>query len=679
MSKRTKSKRIIGGGRDPHVDRKKSSPDREILKTKQKNEEPGDKGGGIEDSKFGDLRTGDIRFRELADTVFDIVYEFDLQGKIVYGNQAAIDAFVPKGAKATDISVRDTMAKKDHAASAKDIQSIFQGQKVFAERTFLRADGTSFIGEVHSGPVYENGKICGVRGVIRDITERKKAEGEIKEKEARFRALFELSPQPVVVSDPDTGKIFDVNEKFCLLSGYTREDAIGQTSTELGLFTKEHRDGFVNALMDTGELSGLEMSYTNRDGDSVETLLYARKIKTNKKKLLLTVVVDVTELRRLERALNQTTKMEALGLLAGGLAHDFNNLLMTIQGNISLITADSSCLDVYKDEMKNIQYAIMSGTRLVRGLLDFTSEHICESQPIDMTQLVSHTVELFTRTHKGLRVKGSYATTPCVCNVDKGQIEQVFLNLLINAFQATTNGEEITVKTFLVDITEHDNRLTVHTVEQGLYVAVEVKDHGIGMNQETLERVFEPFFTTKQKVGGYGLGLASAYGVVKSHGGFIHVESAPGRGSVFTVYMPHSSEKPQQEYEPPILLATGNELILLVDDEYVVRRTAQQMLAKLGYEVLCASNGDEALALLDSHKEEISLVMLDMIMPGMNGGEVLREIRQRGFGGKVLVSSGFIHSWPVGWDPKVLSDGILKKPYTLAKLSEKVRALLDGS
>lgn len=641
--------------------------------TTEGNPETGDRGGEL----YGDLRTSDSRLRELADTLFDIVYEFDLSGRIVYGNQAAVDAFVPVGAKATDINVRNTMVEKDLAESAKDIQAILGGRKIVAERTFVRTDGTTFTGEVHSGPVYENGKVCGVRGVIRDITERKRANLLLKESEARFRTLFELSPQPVVVSDPDTGRLIDVNERFCALSGYAKDEAIGKTSTELGLFSPEQRASFMELFRNKGDVSALEMDFMDRNGNVCETLLYSRAAEINGSSVILSIVVDVTELRRLERNLNQTAKMEALGQLAGGLAHDFNNLLMAIQGNVSLIASDPAGGEVYQQELHDIEHAIQSGAKLIRRLLGFAAQSSWQTEPADLNELVRRIVRIFARTHKRIRLVEEYGTRSCMGLVDSVQIEQAVLNLLINASQAMNERGDIRVQTRVENLSEETT--TSFGVDAGGFVAIEISDSGVGMDKATLERAFEPFFTTKNTGGrGSGLGLASTYGIVRKHGGFVTVESSPGSGSVFTMYLPCRSSRKMGYIKPKDRLLTGDELVLVVDDEPIVLRTAEHMLSRLGYRVLSAKTGLEALQLLEKHQNEISLVLLDMVMSDMDGRQTLAEIRKRNFDVKVLISSGFTFGLSDLGFAEMNWDGILSKPYSLQTLSLEVRRVLGS-
>jgi PAS domain S-box-containing protein len=625
-------------------------------------------------------RAGEERFDELTDTLLDIVYEFDLTGQIVYANQAAVEAFVPEGGKATDVNVRSTMAKKDLAKSKNDIESIFRGNRVVGERTFVRADGRSFIGEVHSGPVYdEQGKVCGVRGVIRDITDRKKAEQRIRESEARFRTLFDLSPQPVVVSEPETGRIIDVNDKFCELSGYSKQEVLGRPSVELGLYAAEQRTRFYETFRREGEVSGLEMTFTSKDGHEIETLMFSRAVEVTEEKLILTVVVDVTETRRLERNLRQARKMEALGQLAGGLAHDFNNLLMAIQANTSLMATDPACRAIHEGELRDIEHAVKSGSKLIRQLLGFTSQTSWQPVPTDINELVGRTAEMFGRTNKRIRLVESHDPRPCVCVVDGVQIEQAVLNLLINASQAMEDGGEVYIRTSLETLDRE--RVRPFSISPGEFVTIEISDTGAGMDSATKERVFEPFFTTKATGRGTGLGLASAYGIVKRHGGMITVESSPGHGSVFSIHLPTTEERPlagREEREP---LMGGDETILLVDDEAIVRRAAGQMLKRLGYEPVLAESGRQAVRIIEERGDEIALVMLDMVMPEMDGHQTLAEIRKRRPGIKVLMSSGFdlVRRAEKGSEEKGDEwDGVLPKPYTLKKLAAKLRQVLDG-
>jgi signal transduction histidine kinase len=451
---------------------------------------------------------------------------------------------------------------------------------------------------------------------------------------------------------------------------------------DLGLYSTADRKRFVDALQQDGAVEGMEMEFRAKHGRRIPTLMFARLLKTGDRPLVLTVVTDLTEQKKLEAHLRQARKLEALGRLAGGIAHDFNNLLMAIQGNASLLVESYRDTEPRQTELENIQHAVQSGAKLVLQLLGFASAGTWNTETVDLKALVARTTEMFARTRKQIQISESYPTTPCVAEVDGEQIEQVILNLLINAAQAMQEGGKIEIS--LNETNLDASFVKPFDVAPARYVAIAIKDHGPGMDPATQQKVFEPFFTTKRPGGGTGLGLASAYGVVKRHGGFITVQSRPKSGSVFTVYLPASEGEPTAKSLPTELIKGHGETVLVVDDEAIIRRTTHAMLDGLGYRVLEANGGRQALEVLKNPPAPVDVVILDMIMPGMDGRQTAHRLKKRYPEIKVLISSGFstaLTARPNGatTDKPQHWDAVIAKPFTLSRLSQKLAALLDGT
>jgi len=384
---------------------------------------------------------------------------------------------------------------------------------------------------------------------------------------------------------------------------------------------------------------------------------------------------DLTEQRRLEDQFRQAQKMEAVGTLAGGIAHDFNNLLMGIQGRISLLLLEEEPSSNVFTELKKVEEYVKSAARLTRQLLGFARGGKYEAKPTDLNAVVARSSEMFGRAKKEIVIHAKYQEALWSVEADVGQIEQVLLNLYVNAWQAMPAGGELYLQT--ENTVLDDAYSQPYDFTPGRYVKISVTDTGIGMTREVRERIFEPFFTTKEKGRGTGLGLASAYGIVKNHGGIINVYSEPGQGSTFTVYLPASEASTTTEPGAPEGIRKGQERILLVDDEEMILAVGRKMLESIGYRVTTAAEGKEAVRLFREGKERIDLVILDMIMPGMGGKETFEQLRSIDPGVNVLLSSGYSLN---GSAQEILSKGcrgFIQKPFTLAELSAKVRSILD--
>ena len=383
------------------------------------------------------------------------------------------------------------------------------------------------------------------------------------------------------------------------------------------------------------------------------------------------------EKRRLEERLQHADKMESIGTLAGGIAHDFNNLLMGIQGyaSLMLMTLDSS--DPNRERIKRIEDQVQSGAELTRQLLGFARGGRYEVKPTDMNDIIEKTSFMFGRTKKEITINKKYENDLFPVEVDRGQMEQVFMNLYVNAWQAMPAGGNLYLETHNIFL--NDEQALASSVEPGLYVKISITDTGTGMDEKTKERIFDPFFTTKAMGRGTGLGLATVYGIIKGHKGLINVYSEPGHGTTFSIYLP-SLDKGVEVVKEEVATAKvvrGTETILLVDDEKMVLEVNSEMLESMGYQIYAVGSGQEAITIYTDKQNEIDLVILDMIMPVMSGGETFDRLRKINPEIKVLLSSGY----SLNGEARTFMDrgcnGFLQKPFQIAKLSQKVRELLD--
>jgi signal transduction histidine kinase/ActR/RegA family two-component response regulator len=378
----------------------------------------------------------------------------------------------------------------------------------------------------------------------------------------------------------------------------------------------------------------------------------------------------------LEGKLQQAQRLEAMGTLAGGIAHDFNNILMGIQGYASLMLLDIDTTHPHFEKLKSTEQYVKRGAELTRQLLGFSRGGKYEVSPTNLNELVDKSAQLFGRTKKEISISTNFQADPWIAEVDKGQIEQVLLNLYVNAWQAMPAGGNLYLETHNVFLDEADTK--PYGLRSGRYLKITVTDTGVGMDEKTKERIFEPFFTTKGMGRGTGLGLASAYGIVKSHNGIINVASKKGQGTTFNIYLPASDRGAVKERIVKETLMRGKETILLVDDEDITINSATEMLQWLGYSVLVAKGGREAIDKLQTHLDSIDLIILDMVMPGMGGRETYERLRVIRPDVKILLASGYSIS---GDTVRIMEEGcagFIQKPFDITQISVKLREILDS-
>jgi signal transduction histidine kinase len=393
------------------------------------------------------------------------------------------------------------------------------------------------------------------------------------------------------------------------------------------------------------------------------------------------VARDITERKRseeekklLEAQLRQAQKMEAIGTLAGGIAHDFNNLLMAIQGNASLMLFDLDRNHEHFERLRNIEKLVESGSRLTSQLLGYARKGRYEVRAIDLNQIVQDACETFNRTKKEIRIQLQLDRHLAPIEADTGQIEQVLMNLLVNAADAMRGGGTVTIRTG--NTTHEEMKGKLYNPKPGKYILLAVTDTGVGMDEKTKERIFEPFFTTKEMGRGTGLGLASTYGIIKGHGGFIDVDSQPGKGATFLIYLPASAKKVSKTHRGFEKIPRGQETVLLVDDEDMVLEIGRALLETMGYHVVTAKDGEEAIALYKNGGSGIDLVLLDMVMPGLGGGEVFDRLKTMNPGMKCLLLSGYSIDGEASEIIQRGCDGFIQKPFKLRDLSRSIREIL---
>lgn len=513
-----------------------------------------------------------------------------------------------------------------------------------------------------------------------EAVERMQAQSALRVSEAHYRLLFESSPVPAWVSDAETLAFLAVNQAAVDHYGYSREEFLGMTLQRIVSPDEIARHSEASAEIGEGVKHVALWKHRKKDHTSILVERTAHPIEWNGRRAILALITDVTERRRLEEHLRQAHRMEAIGRLSGGVAHDFNNLLGVILGNTEMLENQLAGNSAATVRTAAILDAAERGASLTRQLLAFSRQQVLEPKVLDLNailldteklleRLIGENIDLVVRTEENLgRVKA-----------DPSQIQQVIVNLAVNARDAMPEAGRLVITTRNVRWNASYGEGET-AIRPGPYVMLEVADNGCGMDGETQAHIFEPFFTTKQEGKGTGLGLATVYGVVKQSGGYVWVQSEPGRGATFKIYLPRvdGPATPAGSEREPDRLLRGVETVLVVEDDEALRKITCEFLRGCGYSVIEAPNPAEALRLAEHHPKPLDLLLADVVLPGMNGRELARRLSADRPALKVLFVSGYSDDAT----PRhgVLEPGLvfLQKPYTCAALTRKVREVIDA-
>ena len=505
----------------------------------------------------------------------------------------------------------------------------------------------------------------------------------MRRSESRYRSLVESAAYGIYRSNLE-GKFLDVNPALVTLLGYSVAEEV--------LALNPKRDVFVDAaeaekLWQTFHHSrpgdGAEVRWKRKDGSVITVRLRGRGVPQagSSAEVLEVMAEDVTERRALEEQFRQSQKMEAVGRLAGGIAHDFNNLLMVISGYTEVLLEKTPRESSLYPKMAAVQQATDRASSLIHQLLAFSRKQVMELKVVDVNTIVED-IERLLRPLIGetVELKTQLANDPGRARADAGQIEQVLMNLVVNAKDAMPKGGTITLRTSDIRL-DAEARREYGSIRPGPYVMISVSDTGCGMDSETQSRVFEPFFTTKEKGKGTGLGLSTVYGIIKQISGYVFVQSEPGRGSTFTIYLPRVEEAAESNARPQgdARAVGGNETILLVEDEESVRQLVSETLTAKGYRVLEAERGEAALKMASEAKEPIHLLITDVIMPGIGGRELAQKLCASAPALKVLFLSGYTEDAIVHEGVLEPGTAFLQKPFTLQVLVRKVKETLSSA
>jgi PAS domain S-box-containing protein len=509
--------------------------------------------------------------------------------------------------------------------------------------------------------------------------ERRRAETALRESEQRFEKVFQASPVGITISTVAEGRYVDVNAAFLRMIGRTREEVIGRTSFDISFWRDPvDRTRVMERLArGGGAAQELELTVQAKDGAIRHVLVALEQVDFSGTPCVVALVHDISGLKQLEQQLNQAQKMEAVGRLAGGVAHDFNNMLTVITSYGDLLLGDLPAGDTRRADIEEILKAARGAATLTRQLLAFSRQEVIQPRPISVNAIVAGTEKMLQRViGEDIALESELAAEPSTVLCDPGQLEQIVMNLVVNARDAMPQGGKVRIVTTNATLDEPALR-DLPFARPGRYIVLTVSDTGIGMDATTQEHIFEPFFTTKEQGKGTGLGLATVYAVAKQAGGFVGVESAPGEGASFTVFLPAiDAPATRIEAESPGGLPRGTETVLLVEDATAVRSVIRQVLERLGYAVLDAADGQLALEVAARHHGPIDLVITDIVMPALGGREMAERLRKVRPEIRILYTSGYT-------DDAIVRSGVLdaqfvfmQKPFTPETLAAKVREAL---
>ncbi len=659
------------------------------------------------ETKDGSFLAG--TFSDLIDGMDIAMWQLDCNYKVVGYNKKAKQIY---GEDALGDFCYYAAAKRDTVCDICPVRAVYEGKESGrSEHKRIDTSGNDiYIDHIATPIKNDDGEVTGALVLIIDITHLKTQEEELlqhrnhleemvidrtkdlEESQEKFRALYEQTDRSeklyrsLLSSSADAIVVYNLegeaqflSPSFSKLFGWNLDELKGNTIPFV-LDSERKRTGReISRLLDTGEpTQNFQTKRLTKDGRLLDVYISASRYDDHEDNPLgiLVILKDITEKIEMEKKMHQVQKMEALATLSGGIAHDFNNLLTGVLGNASLLLLDNQLEDRHIEKLKNIERYVERAASLTKQLLGLSKYGKYEVKPTNINKLILACSTLFAETKKEITITRLLGNGIWPVEVDRGQFEQVLLNLFVNAGQAMPRGGEIFLETRNTVLDSQEVR--PFQLSPGKYIQIKCTDTGVGIDDAIKEKIFDPFFTTKQKEMGTGLGLASAYGIVTNHDGFINVSSKLGEGTTFTIFLPASNQEVESELATGHILSRGEETILLVDDEEMVSVIGKQLLELLGYKVIVAGSGNQALELFERRKDEIDMVILDMIMPGMSGSDTFDQLKRLNPSIKTILSSGYS---PNGQAAEILArgcGGFLQKPFSISDLSAKVRKILDA-
>jgi len=621
-----------------------------------------------------------VAYDQAIKSMQDSVLILDDRNRVLDANQAALTILAKRPMRVVGEQVEKLLAPWPKLLQ--HLQSASAGR----EEIVIRNKSRQQYYDLLISPIYSRGQLAGRLVVFRDITRRKRYEKALQESEERFRSAFDQALIGMMLIDTE-GDFLAVNSYVSDMLGLSVDELLEMNLTDIIHPEHVHIEAKRRKALIDGDIEQilLEKRYLRKNGEVVwgrysasllrDALGEPMYIVAHLQNLTEQKQIE-TEKRRLEIQTQVAQRMESIGTLAGGIAHDFNNILMSIQGNVSLLRSSTKNDQSVSEKLQTIEHYIQSGAKLTQQLLGFARSGKYEVKPLYFNSVIEKTTNMFVRTRMGIDIKMNLEKKLWKINADHSQVEQILLNLYVNASQAMPRGGTLSLDTANVFLDGASTR--PYRVAPGKYVKVSVTDTGEGIDAAIQQRIFEPFFTTKEMGRGTGLGLASVYGIVKNHGGYINVYSEKGLGTTFNLYFPALARSAAGELPIPQAIERGSETILFVDDEAMILATGEELLKELGYTVLIANGGAEAVGLFTQKMDDIDLVILDLVMPGLPGKETFLRMKSINPQIKVLLSSGYSINGIVDEILREGCDGFIQKPFNVAQLSSKIRSILDA-
>ena len=623
------------------------------------------------------LRRAEEKYRSIFENALEGIFQSTRDGRYIVANPAMARMFGYESpevllANITDITNQIYVDPQRHV----DFQQLIERDKFvkgFEYQAFRKNGSTFWISENARGVQGKEGEILYYEGFMQDISERKEAEELSK-------TLITNSPVGIYIIKDRKFQI--ANQCFHEITSYGREDF--STMEPLGLVHPDDRAKVKQRAIDMlakRNSTPYEYRHITKDGKTKWIMEKVTPIKWKGRRATLGYFMDITQHKQLQDQFIQSQKMEAVGRLAGGVAHDFNNLLMAIMCYSSMIMEKLREADPLYQHTQEISKASKRAISLIRQLLAFSSKQILQPEIFNLNGTVTEISGMLQRLiGEDIELVTNFDPKLKMVEADPGQIEQVIMNIVVNARDAMPHGGKLLIETANVAL-KGKKTLEHEDLRPGSYVVLAISDNGLGMDAKTQARIFEPFFSTKEPGKGTGLGLSTVYGIIKQSGSHIEVSSQVGKGTTFKIYFPHTEKKvlTAKAMETSLSFLQGRETILVVEDELMLQAVISASLRKYGYEVLEASQGVEALQLYENHKGQIDLLLTDVVMPKMSGGELARRFAKRLPNLKVLFMSGYAENCVIR--PGTLSPEIhfLQKPFEPVKLAQKVREILNGS
>lgn len=626
------------------------------------------------------LSLSEKRFKELWDNAPIAYHVLNTDGIILDVNQTECDMLGYLKTEMVGRPIFDFILSDQKSAAQQRFEKKISGNYVptYEERVYVKKNGDQFFVSIKD--LFErdaDGKVCGIRTTMLDITERKKAEAALTESEKRYRTLFNSGNDAIFVSsfseNDSLGNFIEVNEIACKKLGYTREELLEMSPLDFGI--SENKDKTLDLLKSLKVNKPIiqETVHTTKDGKRIPVEVSYLLIEIENRKAVLSISKDISERKEMEFERQRSEKLESIGILAGGIAHDFNNILTVIMGNITLSKMYSEPGTKVFERLTEAERGAFRAKDLTQQLLTFSRGGAPILKTASIKELLLESAK-FPLTGSKVKCEFFIAENLWHVEMDEGQINQVIHNIVLNAEQAMPEGGLIHVIAENIQIGP-DNTLLL---KQGKFIKITIRDNGIGIAKEHLKKIFDPYFSTKSK--GSGLGLTMVYSIIKNHNGVVTLDSKPGVGTTFYIYLPASEGTLEKNDDEEKNLLSGFGKVLIMDDEELVREMAAEMLKNLGYEVQIAKDGTEAIALYQKEMKNgspFSAVIMDLTIPGgMGGKEALQALRKFDPSVKAIVSSGYSNDPVMSRYSEHGFSGVVAKPYKISDLGMALKKVM---